>query len=151
MATILILIEEYLHSSHAPDIEFVDGLLVARNSGTRLHGMLQLIAGSFSFPFRASHGLRTMTECRLLVSASGNRHRIPNVMVLEEPYTNGNVITDVPAIVIGIKSPDDTLDAVIDKCLEYATLGVPNIIVLQLPRSGKVLHLPVGRMFAELD
>ncbi len=174
MATALISLDEYLHTNYEPDVGFVDGLLAGRNTGTRVHGMLHLIAGSFFLPLRRSHGLRAMTECRLLLNASNNRHRIPDVMVIEEPYLKGTVITDIPAIVIEIKSPDDILDEVIDKCLEYADLGICNIvvlapdnrrayifrnralqmvesIVLQLPKCGKELLFPVDRMFAELE
>ncbi len=115
-----------------------------------------------------------MPECRLLVDAAAGRHRIPDVMVLEPPYPKGKVATDVPAVVIEIKSPDDTLDEVIDKCLEYSVLGVPNIIVmdpdhrrvyvfsdnalrlaesvvLHLPKSGIDLPFPADQMFAEVD
>ena len=110
----------------------------------------------------------------MLMDRTTGRHRIPDVMVLEEPYTKGKVVTDVPAIVIEIKSPDDTLDELMDKCLEYAALGIRNIvvldpdhkrqyvfansalqlstsIVLHLPKSGVDLPLPVDQMFDELD
>lgn len=102
------------------------------------------------------------------------RNRIPDVMVLENPYTKGRVVTDVPAVAIEIKSPGDTLDEVIGKCLEYADLGVPNIVVLDpdhrrqyiftnqalqlvssilltLPKSNIKLPFPVDELFAELD
>ena len=85
----------------------------------------------------------------------------------------GKVATDVPAIVVEIKSPDDTLDEVMNKCLEYETLGVPNIvvldpdykrqyvftnralqlvnsIVLHLPKSGAEIPLPMDRLFSGL-
>ena len=100
--------------------------------------------------------------------------RIPDVTVLEEPYTKSKFVTDVPAVVIEIKSPEDTLDELSEKCLEYAVLGVPNIIVLDpdeklayvfankslqlaesvvlhLPKSGADLPFPADRMFDELD
>lgn len=115
-----------------------------------------------------------MPEGRLLMDAATGRHRIPDVMVLEPPYPKGKFATDVPAVVIEIKSPDDTLDEVIDKCLEYAVLGVPNIIVMDpdhkrvyvfadnalrlersfvihLPKSGVDLPFPADQMFDELD
>jgi Uma2 family endonuclease len=94
-------------------------------------------------------------------------------MILEQPYTRGKVVTDVPAIVVEIKSPDDTLDEVIEKCLEYTALGIPNIVVLDpdqkrqylfaanalqlvsslvlhLPKSDVDMPFPVDEMFAEL-
>ncbi len=115
-----------------------------------------------------------MTEGRLLMDAATRRYRIPDVMVLEEPHTKTEVVTDVPAVVVEIKSPDDTLDEVIEKCLEYAALGVPNIIVmdpdhkrmyvfadnalqlvessiLHLPKSGVDLPFPADKLFDALD
>jgi hypothetical protein len=41
-------------------------------------------------------------------------------MVLERPHGRSRVVTDVPAAVIEIKSPRDTFDEVLDKCLEFA-------------------------------
>ena len=63
------------------------------------------------------------------MNASG-RHYVPDVMVVELPYARGKVVTDVPAVVFEIKSPDDKLDDVFEKCLDYASLGIQNIIVL---------------------
>jgi Uma2 family endonuclease len=58
------------------------------------------------------------------------RYRIPDIMVLERPFREERVVREVPAVTIEIKSPDDTFDDVLDKSLEYAELGVPNIVVL---------------------
>lgn len=51
-------------------------------------------------------------------------------MLLEKPYTKRKVVKDIPAVVIEIQSPDDTLEEVTGKCLEYAELGMPNIVEL---------------------
>ncbi len=173
METTLISLEEYLHTSYEPDAEYADGVLIRRNVGTQLHGLLQSFIIVFLSEFRLRYRYEVFTECRLLMDPATGRHRIPDVMVLEEPYTMGKVATDVPAIVLEIKSPDDTLDEMNDKCLEYATLGVPNIVVLDpdykrqyvftnralqlvesvvlhLPRSGAELPLPMDRLFSGL-
>jgi Uma2 family endonuclease len=173
MATTQVSLEEYLHTSYEPDMEYVDGALVGRNVGTQLHGLLQLYLGIYLNQFRKTHQITVFPETRLFMANTG-RHRIPDIMVLEHPYRKGRVVTDVPAIVIEIKSPDDSFDEVIDKCLEYAELGVPNIVVLDpdhkrqyvfagealrivtsivlvLPKSGGSLPFPVNDLFAELD
>jgi hypothetical protein len=36
-------LEEYLHTSYHPDMEYVDGVLVRRNVGTYLHSLLQTL------------------------------------------------------------------------------------------------------------
>jgi hypothetical protein len=39
----LVPVEEYLHSSYEPDMEYVDGQLVERRAGERLHSRTQAI------------------------------------------------------------------------------------------------------------
>lgn len=173
MVATLVSLREYLQTNYEPDMEFVDGALVGRNVGTQLHSLLQTIVSAYFYQARILYRLAVFTECRLRMGTQTERHRIPDVMVLEQPYTRGTVVTDVPAVVVQIKSQDDTLDEVIGKCLEYAALGVPNIVVLDpdyrrqylfadnalqlvtslilhLPKNDIDLPLPVQAMFAEL-
>jgi Uma2 family endonuclease len=173
MVATLISLREYLHTNYSPDMEFVDGALVGRNVGTQLHSLLQTSVASYFHQVRSLYRLGVFTECRLHMGPHTERHRIPDVMVLEQPYTRGKVVTDVPSVVVEIKSPDDTLDEVIGKCLEYAALGIPNIVVLDpdynrqylfeknalrlvssvvlhLPKNDIDLPLPAEDMFAEL-
>jgi Uma2 family endonuclease len=128
METTLISLEEYLHTTYEPDMEYVDGVLVGRNVGTQLHGLLQTIVGIYLGQFRRTHRISVLTETRLLMK--NGRYRIPDIMVLERPFREERVVREVPAVTIEIKSPDDTFDDVLDKSLEYAELGVPNIVVL---------------------
>jgi Uma2 family endonuclease len=173
MATPTASLEEYLHTNYEPDVEFVDGVLVGRHVGTQLHGLLQTLVAAYLAQFQKTHQIAVFTETRLLMSSPG-RHRIPDIMVVERPYTKGRIVTDVPAAVIEIKSPDDTFDEVIDKCLEYLALGVRNIMVLDpdhkrqyvfteeglrfgpntalyLPKNGAGLPFPADELFARLD
>lgn len=173
-ATTLISLDEYLNTSYEPDREFVDGVLVRRNVGTQRHGLLQIIVGAFLRQFQKTHGIRVFAETRLRMDAEG-RHRIPDVMALRTPYRKGKVATDVPAITVEIKSPDDTFDDVLEKCLEYERLGVANILVMDPDRKwtwrfehgdlrllpgesvslaiseGSAIDFQFGQMFAELD
>jgi Uma2 family endonuclease len=156
-------------------MEYADGLLIRRNVGTQLHGLLQTIVSAYLHQLRKTFGFVVFTETRLRLSTS--RHVVPDVMIVERPYVRGKTVTDVPAVVFEIKSPDDSLDDLFDKCLEYAALGVENIVVLDpdpthrrqyiftdnalrlvgvamvlhLPKSDADLSFPVDAMFAELD
>jgi Uma2 family endonuclease len=171
----LISVDEYLNTSYEPDREFVDGVLVRRNVGTQFHGMLQAIVGAFFGQYRKSHRISVFIATRLHVDTRGN-HRVPDVLVLEIPYRKGKVVTDVPAIVVEIQSPNDTFDDIVDKCFEYEKLGVGNILMmdpdhkrawlfrhgdlqlltglsigLDLPRQQLTIDFPFAPMFAELD
>ena len=162
---------QYLFSSYHPDRELVGESLVERNLGTPLHSLLQLIVGAYLRT--VCRGSYVFVEARLLANSVARTYRIPDVMVVERPLTPGRAIVDVPAVVIEIKSPDDTLDAILGKCLEYAELGVPNIVILDpdharqfvfedkslrlvdeatisLPKAGHTFPLPAS-MFAELE
>jgi Uma2 family endonuclease len=168
----LVSLEEYLNTSYEPDMEFVDGALVERNVGTQRHSRLQRIVTNYLQRFHKSHRIEAFPAVRLRVTAQ--RHRVPDVLVLEIPYDEGKFITDVPAITVEIKSPDDKFDDIVDKCFEYASLGVGNILVMDpdhrrawqfehntlraLPGASIDLHLrqstidfPFAEMFAELD
>ena len=165
--------EEYLHTSYEPDLEYRDGVVVGRNVGTQLRGLLQTIVGAYLHQLRRRFQFRVFTETRLRLGASG-RYYVPDVMVVEQPYARGKVVTDVPAVVFEIKSPDDKLDEVFEKCLDYASFGIPNIVVLdpdrrrqyvfsnnalqlvtsvvlRLPKSGVDLPFPADEMFAEME
>jgi Uma2 family endonuclease len=167
-------LEQYLNTSYDPDVEYVDGVLVGRNVGTPSHSRLQTNVAALFVSLEQTYGFRAFVECRLRISAATGRHRIPRRDGARTPYTRGRVITDVPAIVVEIKSPDDTFDAIFEKCLEYASLGVPNIVVLDpdhkrqyrfsnnalelvssltlhLPKAGADLHFPGDELFADLD
>jgi Uma2 family endonuclease len=173
-ASTLVSLDEYLKSAYEPDKEFVDGVLLERHVGTQRHGMLQALLAMFFGQYRKSHKIRVFTETRLLVDVASGRHRIPDVMVLEVPYTAGKVVVDVPAIVVEIKSPDDTFDDLVDRCFDYEKLSVGNIIVMdpdnlrawlfqqgswrlmagttiQLNVSQEPIDFPFSQLFAELD
>ena len=172
----LISLDEYLNTSYEPDMDFVDGALVRRNVGTQLHGLLQTIVVVYFGQYRKSHGIKVFTETRLLVDAASRRHRVPDVMVLNSPYSKGKVVVDVPAIVVEIKSPDDTFDDIVDRCFDYEKLRVGNILVmdpdnkrawlfnqgnlqlladmsihLNLHQQKDTIDFPFAQMFAELD
>jgi Uma2 family endonuclease len=173
-APTLVSLDEYLNTAYEPDRDFVDGVLLERNVGTQRHGMLQAILAMFFGQYRKSRGIRVFTETRLLVDAATGRHRIPDFMVLEVPYSLGKVVVDVPAVIVEIKSPDDTFDDIVDRCFDYEKLTVGNIVVMDpdnkrvwlfqqgniqlltgdtipLKLSRQVIDFPFSQLFAELD
>ena len=171
----LISSDEYLNTSYAPDLEFVDGVLVRKGTGEQPHGKLIAIVTSFFWQSRKSHGLRVFVATRLQLDPE-RTHRVPDVLVLEKPYKKGRVVEDVPAVVVEVTSPDDRFDDILDKCFDYEKLGVATTIVmdpnnkraylfrqgsfqllkgpfvgLTLPRQQLTIDFPFAQMFAELD
>jgi len=170
----LVSLEEYLNTSYEPDMDYVDGELVRRNVGTPKHSRLQLRVGAFFLQYEQSHQIAAFVEGRLSVHPATGRYRVPDVMVVKEPFKAGKVIVDVPLIIIEIKSPDDTLDDVLDRCLDYDKLGVRYVLVMDPDRKraftfeqgafrlltsstitlelgqGQDIDLPVAELFAGL-
>ncbi len=167
-------LEEYLSTSYSPDMEYKKGELIGRNVGTQRHGTLQMIIGAYLLSARNEFRMiKSFVETRLRISPE--RYVVPDVMVVERPYQRGLEVTDVPAVVIEVKSPSDRFDEIIDKCFEYAAFGVPNIIVidpdsrrqfvfqndalqsvpglikLHLPNENVTFALPMDQIFETLD
>lgn len=171
--------DEYLTTAYHPDVEYADGALIRRNVGTQLHSALQFAVAAYFGPLSKAYGIKGFTECRLRMP--GDRYYLPDVMLVERPYplrpspTRGKVVTDVPAVVIEIKSPDDRFDEILEKCLNYEVLEVPNIVVLDpdfrrqyvfsgraltllppliplhLPKANRNLMLPMDQVFAQME
>jgi Uma2 family endonuclease len=120
--TALIPVDEYLKTSYSPDREYVDGVLLERNAGEKLHSKLQrilILALSEKYP-----ALHVWPELRM--RTIGDRHRIPDICVtLTEPGTD--VLQDPPFTVMEILSAEDSMSRVIEKLEEYASIGTPNI------------------------
>src|ERR1700722_11017157 len=110
-------VKDYLYTSYEPDTEFVNGALTGKNVGTIVHGPFQAIIAAYFYNLRMTYPkLKPMTAVRLKM---GQQYRIPDVMVLEWPYTPGKVVTDVPAVVIELLSPDDGFCDLVAKFEEY--------------------------------
>lgn len=166
---------EYLNTSYEPDRDFVDGILVERHVGSQRHGLLQALLAAFFGQYMKSHRIAVFTATRLQVDAATGRHRVPDLMIVEIPFTRGKVVVDVPAIVVEVKSPEDTFDDIVDRCFEYDRLTVGNIVIIDPDNKrawlftngsfqiltettirlhvGKteLLDFPLSQLFAELD
>jgi Uma2 family endonuclease len=118
----LISVEEYLHTSYDPDVEYVDGVLVERNVGKWLHSLIQrniILALGRDYP-----DVLAVPELRMQIGE--RRYRVPDIcIVLAAPAAE--ILTEAPWVVIEILSETDTLSDVLEKLKEYAAFGVPHI------------------------
>src|ERR1700722_12057741 len=127
VAATAIPVEEYLHTSYEPDMEYVNGQLVERNVGEYFHSLLQsLIAGEVLD--RRTRGFRVFTEQRVRISAEP-RYRIPDLCVKALPH-RADPILEKPDLVIEILSPDDRPAEVLRKIADYLQAGVPHIWIV---------------------
>jgi Uma2 family endonuclease len=120
----LLSVEEYLHTSYSPDMEYVDGVLVEINVGDPIHSFVQ---GRIVYAFYQKYPkIIVLPEVRSRTSET--RFRLPDVAVaLRTPV--GRFLKEAPFIAIEILSEEDRMSRVIEKLKEYAAMGVPNIWV----------------------
>jgi Uma2 family endonuclease len=124
----LITAEEYLAASYHPDCDYVDGVLIQRNVGTKDHSNLQAELLAWFRERRRQFGLKAFPEQRIQVSAW--RYRVPDVCVVALPEPDEQVFSRPPFICIEILSPEDSFPRLQDRIDDYRTMGVPNIWIM---------------------
>ena len=127
-ASSVLCIDEYLHTSYKPDLDFVEGMLQERHMGEYEHNKLQtLIAVLFTVNARLWH-TDTVVEQRIRVTA--DRVRICDVAVLRADAPRESVTITPPLICIEILSPEDRLARAKAVLSDYLVMGVQNIWLL---------------------
>jgi len=128
----LVPVAEYLNTSYDPDMEYVDGVLVERNTGDWLHSLVQrnlIVAFSRRYPqVYAVPELRSQT--------GETRYRLPDVCVLLTPPKTKYQL-DAAFLAIEILSEDDSMTRTMEKLEEYDRKGVSNIWLID-PRLRKM-------------
>jgi Uma2 family endonuclease len=109
-------------------MEYIDGQLVERSVGERLHSRAQAILARLLGTREAERGYEVFTEQRIVI-AERRRYLIPDICVKAVPYDPVPIL-ERPDLVIEILSPDDTLTAVSKKCSIYRNAGIPAIWVV---------------------
>ena len=117
---------EYLSTSYHPDAEYVDGVLVERNTGEWPHSLVQrniVVAFFVKYPqVFAVPEFRTKTR--------ETRYRIPDVCVLLAPPKT-KVLLESAFVAIEILSDDDRMSRVIERLKEFEAKGTPNIWIIE--------------------
>jgi len=123
--TTLVPVEEYQRTTYHPDMEYVDGALLERHVGERMHSRLQSLIGAALGP-REQGRFHTYTEQRLRVSTQP-RYRIPDLCVMALPYPRESVFTHPPHLIVEILSPDDEPADMLEKIADYLKFGVLHV------------------------
>ena len=121
-STVLVSVEEYLHTSYDPDCDYVEGVIEERNVGEKDHSRLQ--GKLFAFFYGLGEPFHAWPELRVQVKP--DRFRVPDVCVtIGEP--EGRIVTEPPLVVIEIVSTEDPLGRMITRLRDYEAFGVPHI------------------------
>jgi Uma2 family endonuclease len=143
----LVSMEEYLHTAWSPDREFVDGVIVERNVGDRLHSLVQTLICLALHRRRA--GILAVVELRMRTIAG--KCRIPDVLVARESFTS-DILETAPFLCVEVLSPDDRVAEVLEKLDEYRQIGVPHIWLVDPRRQkayvydGNLVEATAGRL-----
>jgi Uma2 family endonuclease len=138
----LIPVEEYLHTSYEPDMEYVDGQLVERSVGERRHSRIQTLLAIELGSREHERGFEVFTEQRIVIQLR-RRYRVPDICVKAVPYDPVPVL-ERPDLTIEILSPDDTLTEAAEKCAEYFRAGIPASWVADPYRKAHYTYGPDG-------
>ncbi len=170
-STTSIPVEEYLHTSYRPDVDYVDGALEERNLGEQWHSIVQKTIAAVFYAHRKDWGLRSLTEQRVQVNAT--RYRIPDVCVVSSAEPIVPILHAPPLLCVEVLSPEDRFSRTLTRVQDFTRMGVPQVWIID-PNSrdvwtvssdgdpvhlrGDVLTLPgtpvrmtVAEIFEEID
>lgn len=124
----LVPVEEYLNTGYPDgDREYLDGLVVERNTGTPDHSALQKVLIVHLAAYEKVLQIAVRPECRTRIAET--RYRVPDVLVMARPFRQSQrVVLDPPLLVIEILSPDDRMRETLQRFREYENLGVRHIV-----------------------
>ncbi len=128
MATTKTSLDEYLSTAYRPDAEYIDGELRERNVGELEHSrMVKAILRWFE-QYETSWQLEALPEVRVQVSAEN--YRVPDICL--RPLGNPDIrfVTAVPAAVIEVLSPEDSVSDYRERIADYRRKGIPGIWVV---------------------
>ena len=128
----LVPVEAYLGTIYHPDREYVDGAVVERNLGERDHSRLQALLATFLVGIEEEWGVAVLMGQRVHVSAT--RFRIPDICLLAADDPNEPIVHKAPIVCIEILSPEDRIDALEEKMLDYFEMGVRHCWVIDPER-----------------
>ncbi len=143
MATTLVSVEEYLHSTYEPDAEYVDGVLEERPMGENRHSEWQATLSHFFKMHRREWNIRVRPEYR--TKTGERRYRVPDVAITDAALIDEPIATVPPLIAIEILSPEDRLSRLVVRLTDFEAMGVPAIYVID-PVDNGLLRFKQGRL-----
>jgi len=119
-------IERYLRRNNLqPDVDFVDGRLVARNIGEVDHG---LVVGELCFRLGIKEeewSIIGLISVRVRVSET--RVRVPDLCVVDANLDHAQVIDHPPMLCIEVLGSEDTVPAMRERIQDFLDMGVPEV------------------------
>ena len=124
----LVSIEQYLHSTYEPDADYVDGIIEERCPGEWDHSSWQGAVLAWFEAHAKDWNIRTRPGLRMRTGAT--RFRIPDVSVFDRDQVIEQVPTRAPMAIFEVLSPEDQMPRVMKRLADFASMGVPEIWLL---------------------
>ncbi len=124
-ATSYIPVELYLSSEYEPAAEYVDGAIEERAVPEFDHAAWQEAIQAWFRLHKDKWNIRWVPELRVQVAPT--RFRIPDVTVLDRSLPIEQTVTIAPLAVFEILSPEDTFKRALRKLVDYETMGIGQI------------------------
>ena len=125
-AALQVSVEEYDRTTYHPDCDYVDGRLEERNVGKKRHSHAQIRAVRW-FLLHAEGKFEPYVEQRIRVTST--RFRVPDFLLMPDPSPDVEVF-ETPYLCLEVMSPDDSASTLQDRLEDYASIGVPNIWIV---------------------
>lgn len=118
-------VELYLTSQYETDFDYVDGSIEERYLGENEHSKWQL-AIQLWFSLN-SEKWDVLVRPELRVQTSTTRYRVADVTILDASRPQESIPTYPPLAVFEVLSPEDRLSRIRKRLADFATMGVPEI------------------------
>lgn len=135
-------INEYLHTSYRPDVDYVDGELQDRLWGEFPHSAVRTELLSMLRVRCEPFGMKVLPSIRVRVSLT--RIRIADVAVLKAAWRKTQIIEEAPALCIEVVEPQDDMERVQGRCRDFLKMGVPEVWIFD-PEERTVFVVTDGR------
>ncbi len=122
-------LEEYLHTSYHPDVEYLDGKLQARSAADGTHGFFLPIVGSWFL--RHSNEWKVIAASCVRTQVSPTRIRLPDLVVLQKIKVSEQILTTPPLIVVDILTCTDVYEELSERAEDFSKMGVQNYWLLE--------------------
>ena len=128
MATTKVNVEEYLHTSYQPDVEYIDGELQERNVGEIEHAKMILAVLMWFVGHREEWQIQILPDVR--VQVKHERFRVPDVCVCAAPNIDTRIVTTAPLVVVEVLSPEDRIGNYRERVADYLGMGIRGVWVI---------------------
>ena len=134
MATTKTSLEEYLSTTYRPDVEYINGELKERNVGDLEHSrMVKAILRWFG-QYETAWQIEALPDVRVQVNPQN--YRVPDICLRRLASSDVRFVTSIPAAVIEVLSPEDSVSDYRDRIADYRQKGIHGIWVVD-PKTGQ--------------